>query len=241
MIAAIFVSVRPSTKEHWPLTAKISIYCIALVLFLTLVLFEYFVGRPVSDIVRQAVGDSFCGLFKVQSCPHRVVMELPQKGPVKAREMSASLAPPEDLPKEESIHPFPQQPQRISNRGLQPDATPFSAPTSERQAESADNRPRLGTKVAPKLIEALFFNGDRFIAATTSGTKFALIYAPNGRVIREPLDRAGAKGEGIWSLSSDGFCTKWKGGASNCYILVNVDNNKWSVVKGDTTVAVWSK
>ena len=29
--------------------------------------------------------------------------------------------------------------------------------------------------------------------------------------------------------------------ASNCYTLVNVDKNKWSVVKGAATVAVWSK
>ena len=44
-----------------------------------------------------------------------------------------------------------------------------------------------------------------------------------------------------WKLSKEGFCTSWKGSAAICYTLVNVDKNKWSVVKGATTVAVWSK
>ena len=54
-------------------------------------------------------------------------------------------------------------------------------------------------------------------------------------------DKAGAKGEGTWKLSKDGFCTTWKGSTANCYTLVNVEKNKWSVVRGATTVAVWSK
>jgi len=37
------------------------------------------------------------------------------------------------------------------------------------------------------------------------------------------------------------LCTTWKGSTANCYTLVNVEKNKWSVVRGATTVAVWSK
>jgi len=63
----------------------------------------------------------------------------------------------------------------------------------------------------------------------------------DGKVTREPQDKAGQKGEGTWKLSKEGFCTQWKGNASTCYTIVNVDKNKWSVVKGAATVAVWSK
>src|SRR6185295_7837056 len=97
------------------------------------------------------------------------------------------------------------------------------------------------TKLTPREIQTQFFDGKAFTAATTSGTKFKMTFTADGKVTREPQDKAGAKGEGAWKLSKDGFCTSWKGSAANCYTLVNVDKNKWSVVKGATTVAVWSK
>jgi len=96
-------------------------------------------------------------------------------------------------------------------------------------------------KLTPKEIQTEFFDGKPFTAATTSGTKFKMTFSGDNKVVREPQDKAGQKGEGTWKLSKDGFCTSWKGSASNCYTLVNVDKNKWSVVKGATTVAVWSK
>ena len=96
-------------------------------------------------------------------------------------------------------------------------------------------------KLTPKEIQTEFFDGKTFTAATTSGTKFKMTFTADGKITREPQDRAGAKGEGTWKLSKDGFCTSWKGSAAICYTLVNVDKNKWSVVKGATTVAVWSK
>jgi hypothetical protein len=97
------------------------------------------------------------------------------------------------------------------------------------------------TKLAPKEIQTEFFDGKTFTAATTSGTKFKMTFTADGKITREPQDRAGAKGEGTWKLSKDGFCTSWKGSAAICSTLVNVDKNTWSVVKGATTVAVWSK
>jgi hypothetical protein len=97
------------------------------------------------------------------------------------------------------------------------------------------------SKLTPKEIQTEFFDGKTFTAATTSGTKFKMTFSGDGKVTREPQDKAGAKGEGTWKLSKDGFCTTWKGSAANCYTIVNVDKNKWSVVKGAATVAVWSK
>ena len=90
-------------------------------------------------------------------------------------------------------------------------------------------------------IKSEFFDGKPFTAATTSGTKFKMTFTTDGKVVREPQDKAGQKGEGSWKLSKDGFCTTWQGNTATCYTLVNVEKNKWSVVKGATTVAVWSK
>jgi hypothetical protein len=96
-------------------------------------------------------------------------------------------------------------------------------------------------KLAPKDIQAQFFDGKAFTAATTSGTKFKMTFSPDGKSVREPQDKAGTKGEGTWKLSKEGFCTAWKGSAQNCYTLVSIEKNRWSVVKGATTVATWSK
>jgi hypothetical protein len=96
-------------------------------------------------------------------------------------------------------------------------------------------------KLTPKEIQTEFFDGKPFTAATTSGTKFKMTFGADGKVVREPQDKAGQKGEGTWKLSKDGFCTTWQSKTATCYTLVNVDKNKWSVVKGATTVAVWSK
>ena len=49
-------------------------------------------------------------------------------------------------------------------------------------------------KLAPKEIQTEFFDGKTFTAATTSGTKFKMTFTPDGKVTREPQDKAGAKG-----------------------------------------------
>ncbi len=79
------------------------------------------------------------------------------------------------------------------------------------------------TKLSPAEIQSTFFTGQGFTAATTSGTKFKLTFMADGKVTREPQDKAGAKGEGTWKLTKDGFCTTWKGGKANCYTLVNIE------------------
>src|ERR1043165_7358320 len=84
------------------------------------------------------------------------------------------------------------------------------------------------TKLTPKEIQTEFFDGKTFTAATTSGTKFKMTFTADGKVTREPQDKAGAKGEGSWKLSKEGFCTSWREKSSTCYTLVNVDKNKGS-------------
>ena len=97
------------------------------------------------------------------------------------------------------------------------------------------------TKLMPNEIQSAFFNGQPFTAATPSGVKFKMVFTPDGKATREPNAGAGAKGEGTWKLSADGFCTTWKGSTQNCFIVVANGQNKWSVMKSFTLMAVWSK
>jgi hypothetical protein len=96
-------------------------------------------------------------------------------------------------------------------------------------------------KLAPNDIQTTFFNGQPFTAATNSNVKFKMTFTSDGKMTRVPASGGGAKGEGTWKLSSDGFCTTWKGAGANCFTVVGAGNNKWSVLKGSTIMATWSK
>jgi len=96
-------------------------------------------------------------------------------------------------------------------------------------------------KLSPNDIQATFFNGRPFTAATPSNLKFKMIFTADGKMKREPIGGGGARGEGTWTLSKDGFCTAWKGGKEGCFTVVSAGDNKWSVLKGSTIMATWSK
>jgi hypothetical protein len=96
-------------------------------------------------------------------------------------------------------------------------------------------------RLTPAQIQSTFFTGQAFTAATPSNVKFKMTFSADGKVAREPVGSTGAKGQGTWKLSNDGFCTKWQGGQSNCFSVLPNGANKWSVLKGTTIVATWSK
>jgi hypothetical protein len=100
----------------------------------------------------------------------------------------------------------------------------------------------LAAVLSPSEIQSTFFTGQPFTSTTPSNVKFKMVFTADGRMSREPLAKSGgAKGEGTWKLSHDGFCTTWKGSKANCYRLLSAGENKWSVMKGNTVIATWSK
>jgi hypothetical protein len=100
-------------------------------------------------------------------------------------------------------------------------------------------------KLAPEIIKTTFFTGQEFTAATPSGVKFKMVFTPDGKATRIPAANAGAKGEGTWKVTKEGFCTTWKNAKPNCFTIVAAGDNKWSVMKGvgksPVLVAVWTK
>jgi hypothetical protein len=95
--------------------------------------------------------------------------------------------------------------------------------------------------LAPNEIQATFFNGQPFTAATPTSVKFKMVFTADGKMTREPVAKVGGASEGTWKLSKDGFCTTWKGSAARCFRVVAAGNNKWSVMQGSTLVATWTK
>jgi hypothetical protein len=96
-------------------------------------------------------------------------------------------------------------------------------------------------RLPPSEIQTAFFNGQPFTASTLSNVKYKMTFLADGKMKREPIG-SGNKGEGTWKLSKDGFCTTWGGSTmANCFTLVNAGANKWSVMKGSTIQAIWTK
>jgi hypothetical protein len=96
-------------------------------------------------------------------------------------------------------------------------------------------------KLAPSDIQTTFFNGQPFTAATPSaGAKFKMTFTADGKIKRQPIG-TGKKGEGTWKLSADGFCRTWKGAREECFTVMSAGANKWSVMKGSSVLATWSK
>jgi hypothetical protein len=96
-------------------------------------------------------------------------------------------------------------------------------------------------KLAPTDIQSTFFNGQPFTASTPSNLKFKMTFNADGKMKRQPVG-TGARGAGTWKLSKDGFCTTWGGATiANCFTIVSAGDNKWSILKGSTVLATWSK
>ena len=97
------------------------------------------------------------------------------------------------------------------------------------------------TKLAPADIQTTFFDGKPFTSSTPQNIKYTMVFSADGKITREPLGKAGVKGEGTWKLSKDGFCTSWKNSAANCFTLISAGDTKWSVLKGTSIIGTWSK
>ena len=108
-------------------------------------------------------------------------------------------------------------------------------------AVMASIAPAVAAVLAPAEIQATFFTGQPFTASTTTNTKFKMVFTADGKMTREPVAKSGAKSEGTWKLTKEGFCTTWKGSKANCFRVVSAGDNKWSVMKGTTMVATWTK
>ena len=81
----------------------------------------------------------------------------------------------------------------------------------------------------------------QFTSSTPQNIKFKMVFSADGRMSREPIGKAGVKDQGTWKLSKDGYCSTWKGSKQNCYRVVSSGDNKWSVMKGTSAVATWTK
>jgi len=95
-------------------------------------------------------------------------------------------------------------------------------------------------KLSPEDIQKTFFTGQPFIASSPSNVKFKMTFTSDGKIKRAPMGK-GSRSEGTWTLSKDGFCRSWKNAKEECFTIVSAGTNKWSVLKGTTIMATWSK
>src|SRR5262249_57717866 len=89
-------------------------------------------------------------------------------------------------------------------------------------------------KLTTNEIQATFFNGQPFTAATPQGIRYKMVFTSDGKMTREPVGKTGAKSEGTWKLSKDGYCTTWKNDRQNCFAVLNASDNKLSIITTTT-------
>ena len=95
--------------------------------------------------------------------------------------------------------------------------------------------------LAPGDIQTTFFTGTPFTASASANLKYKMTFTADGKMTREPIGTGGSKAEGTWKLSKDGFCSTWKGSKASCFRVLPAGDNKWSIVKGTSKAATWSK
>ena len=100
--------------------------------------------------------------------------------------------------------------------------------------------PAAAAVLTPNEVKDTFFTGQPFTASATN-IKYKMLFTADGKMTREPIGAGVAKNEGTWKLTKDGFCTTWKGAKANCYRIQTAGDNRWSVMKGTTVVATWTK
>jgi len=81
-------------------------------------------------------------------------------------------------------------------------------------------------KLTPAEIQATFFNGEVFNAATPGGVKFKMTFTADGKAKRAPAGKGGTRSDGEWKLDDAGYCTTWKGSKANCFTVVPNSSNK---------------
>lgn len=59
-------------------------------------------------------------------------------------------------------------------------------------------------QMAPRDIQATFFNGEAFTASTQSGRQFKMVFTSDGKMTREPPAKSGYKSAGTWKLDQKG-------------------------------------
>src|SRR5262249_21747283 len=80
--------------------------------------------------------------------------------------------------------------------------------------------PAAARVLTPSETQSTSFPGQPFPPATPANVKFKMVFSADGKMTREPLAGTGAKGEGTWKLTKEGFCTTWKGSKANCFRIL---------------------
>ncbi len=97
-------------------------------------------------------------------------------------------------------------------------------------------------KLAPDAIATTFFTGQPFTASTTSNVKFKMTFTADNKMKREPSKGGGgAPGRRHVEIVERRLLHHLEGTKANCFTIVPAGDNKWSVLKGSTILATWSK
>lgn len=68
-----------ATKSHWSIWLRLILHVVAIGFIFVLLIYEYFAGKSLADSLRQSVGNAFCQLYTIDSCPAEIRAEIARR------------------------------------------------------------------------------------------------------------------------------------------------------------------
>jgi hypothetical protein len=96
--------------------------------------------------------------------------------------------------------------------------------------------------LTPDEIKAKFATGTPFTATSASGTAKTITLNPDGSAtVKSQGKKKSASESGKWRLSTDGYCSTWRKGTENCYLVKPAGKQFDVLTAKKVVIAHWSK
>ena len=102
----------------------------------------------------------------------------------------------------------------------------------------------LPDKLSGDEIKAVWFDGKPMIATAPDGKRYHLVFTPDGKSSRTPMDGKKPKTvTGFWRVIAEGYCSRWTGNnREKCFNVRKSPDGSETVVRfGGQIAATWKR
>lgn len=102
----------------------------------------------------------------------------------------------------------------------------------------------LPEKMSGDAIKAEWFDGSPFVAVGPDGKQYRLVFSPDGKAARTPLEGKKPKTvTGFWRVIAEGYCSRWAGtNREKCFnVRKSADGTETVVRFGQQIAATWKR
>lgn len=119
-----------------------------------------------------------------------------------------------------------------------------SAPAAAQLKPPPVDNSGLPEKLSGDEIKTTWFDGRPMIATAPDGKQYRLIFSPDGKASRTPVEGKKPKTvTGFWRVIAEGYCSRWAGNnREKCFNVRKSADGKDTVVRfGQQIAATWTR